>query len=173
MKFALRFLLSLLLATGMQNGRAELSEAQVQSAYIFNFIKFAEWPAAAIKPGDKIRLCTVGGEGLRATLAALDGRKVGEYLLQVMPGNSELASCHVLYIDAQEQRRYIPILKSLGTAPVLTISDIPDFAEHGGGIGLLRHNDKIVFEVNLASTRKAGLQLSGQMLNLAANIFGK
>jgi hypothetical protein len=31
----------------------------------------------------------------------------------------------------------------------------------------------MLFEVNLASTRQAGLKLSSQMLNLAANIFGK
>jgi hypothetical protein len=31
---------------------------------------------------------------------------------------------------------------------------------------------KVQFDINLASTRIAGLRLSSQMLNLAANIFG-
>ncbi len=56
---------------------------------------------------------------------------------------------------------------------MLTISDIPDFAERGGGIGLLYRENKVLFEINLASTRKAGLRLSSQMLNLATNIFGR
>jgi hypothetical protein len=142
---------------------------------VFNFIKFVEWPDSVIKPGNKIRLCVIGNDELHTSLSALDGRKVGEYEIQIIPhtGNEVLNACHVLYIGEHEQRRLVPIIKSLGDAPVLTISDIPGFAERGGSIGLLNRNDKVLFEVNLASTRKAELHLSGQMLNLATNIFGK
>jgi hypothetical protein len=177
MKTATRLLLAILLlaVSGVQTCRAELSELQVKSAYVFNFIKFVEWPDSVVKSGNKIRLCVIGNDELHASLSALDGRKVGEYQIQIIPhtGNEVLNTCHVLYIGEQEQRRLIPIIKSLGAAPVLTISDIPGFAERGGSIGLLSRNDRMLFEVNLASTRKAELRLSGQMLNLAANIFGK
>lgn len=177
MKPAPRFLLvGLLLLAGMSmQSRAELSEVQVKSAYVFNFIKFVEWPAGAIRPGDKLRLCVIGDDELHASLSALNGRKLGEYELQLVHVDSNPAwnACHVLFIGDREQRRLVPIIKSLGAAPVLTISDIPGFAERGGGIGLLNRNDKMLFEVNLASTRQAGLRLSSQMLNLASNIFGK
>jgi hypothetical protein len=172
----LALLLLLLAGMGTQPCRAELSELQVKSAYVFNFIKFVEWPAAAIKPTGKIRLCVIGDDGQYTSLSALDGRKIGEYELRVIPrlgSNENLNACHVLYIGEQERRRVIPIIKSLSYASVLTISDMPGFAERGGGIGLLHRDDRMLFEVNLASTRKAGLRLSGQMLNLAANIFGK
>ena len=177
MKSALRFLLGLFLLAGMgtQICRAGLSELQVKSAYVFNFIKFVEWPAGAIKTGDILRLCVIGNDGLQSSLSALSGRKAGAYELQVVHADNRttLSACHVLYIGEREQRRLVPIIKSLGNAPVLTISDIQGFAERGGGIGLLARNDRMLFEVNLASTRKAGLRLSSQMLNLAANIFGK
>ncbi len=177
MKPVLRFLLVLLLLAGMsmQSCRAELSEVQVKSAYVFNFLKFVEWPAGAIRPGDKLRLCVIGDDELHASLSALSERKLGEYELQLVHVDSNPAwnACNVLFIGEREQRRLVPIIKSLGAAPVLTISDIPGFAERGGGIGLLNRNEKMLFEVNLASTRQAGLRLSSQMLNLAANIFGK
>jgi len=177
MKSALRSLLLLLLLAGMsmQSCRAELSELQVKSAYVLNFIKFVEWPASAIRPGDKLRLCVIGNDELHASLSALNGHKLGEHELQLVHVDSNPAwnACNVLFIGEREQRRLGPIIKSLGAAPVLTISDIPGFAERGGGIGLLNRNDKMLFEVNLASTRQAGLRLSSQMLNLAANIFGK
>jgi hypothetical protein len=176
MKSAPQLLLTLLLLAGMsmQVCRAELSELQVKSAYVFNFIKFVEWPDKTIRTGDKLRLCVTGNDELLASLSTLKGRKAGAYEIQIMHADSDTIrkTCHVLYIGDQEQRRLITILKSLGTAPVLTISDIPGFAERGGGIGLLNRNDKMLFEVNLASTRQAGLHLSGQMLNLATNIFG-
>jgi hypothetical protein len=159
----------------VQPSHAELSAQQVKSAYVFNFIKFVEWPAQEIMAGGKIRLCVIGDDGLHASLSALDGRKVGEYALQVRASTepSRLDNCHVLFIGDQERRRLVPIIKSLHAAHVLTISDISGFAERGGGIGLLHTDDRMLFEVNLASTRKAGLRLSGQMLNLAANIFGR
>ncbi len=178
MKQTSRFLLTLVLLASMstQPCRAELSEVQIESAYIFNFIKFVEWPDSVVKSGGNIRLCIMGNDELHATLATLNGRDVGEYKLQIMPrnwGSESIDSCHVLYIDEQEQRRFIPILKSLGQRPVLTISDIPNFAERGGNIGLIYRENKVLFEVNLASARITGLRLSSQMLNLAANIFGK
>ena len=177
MKPAPRFLLMLFLLAGLstQNCRAELSELQVKSAYILNFIKFVEWPDGALRTGDKLRLCVIGNDELHASLSALNGRKLGEHKLQLIrvESNPAWSACNVLFIGEREQRRFLSIIKSLGAAPVLTISDIPDFAEHGGGIGLLDRNDKILFDVNLASTRQAGLKLSGQMLNLAANVFGK
>jgi hypothetical protein len=175
MKNTPRFLWVLLLLVAPPCS-GELSEVQVKSAYVFNFIKFVEWPAATVKPGDKIRLCVIGNEGLLTSLSALNGRKVGEYELHIPPrhsGNDGLGACHVLYIGEQEQRRFIQIIKSLDDTSTLTISDIPDFAERGGSIGLLNRGNRMLFEVNLATTRKAGLRLSSQMLNLATNIFGK
>jgi hypothetical protein len=177
MKSTPKFLLMLLLLAGMsmQCYSAERSELQVKSDYVFNFIKFVEWPDKALKTGEKLSLCVIGNDEQFASLSTLNGRKAGTHELLVMrPKRSEVRNtCHVLYIGKREQRRLTPIFKSLGSAPVLTISDIPGFAERGGGIGLLHRKNKILFEVNIASTRKAGLQLSGQMLNLAAHTFGK
>lgn len=154
---------------------AALSEVQIKSAYVYNFIQFVEWPINAVKTNDKLKVCVIGDNELLTSLSTLNGRKAGEHELQVMRADSTAVwnTCHVLYIGEHEQRRFIPIIKSLGTAPVLTISDIPDFALRGGGIGLLYRNNKMQFEVNLASTRQAGLRLSSQMLNLAANVLGK
>ncbi len=168
--------LPLLMAAGTTPCRAELTALQAESAYVFNFIKFVEWPASSIKSGDKLRLCVIGNDELHASLAALEGRRIGDHSLQVLlpqPGSSNLRDCQVLYIGAEEQRRLVPIIKSLGDAPVLTISDITDFAERGGGIGLLHRDNRMLFEINLASARRAGLQLSSQMLNLAANVYGR
>jgi hypothetical protein len=177
MKSTPKFLLILLLLAGMsmQCFSAERSELQVKSDYVFNFVKFVEWPDKALKTGDKLSLCVIGNDEQLASLSTLNGRKAGTHELLVMRADRSKVrnTCHVLYIGKREQRRLIPIFKSLGTAPVLTISDIPGFAERGGGIGLFHRKDKILFEVNITTTRKAGLRLSGQMLNLAAHIFGK
>lgn len=152
-----------------------MTEDQIKSAYVFNFAKFVEWPAGT-GTTDKVTLCIIGNDVLGGSLAALDGRKAGNRELHVVKSpeaDGHLNDCHLVFIGASEQRRFVAILKSLGDTPPLTISDIDDFSEKGGGIGLLYRENKIVFEVNLASVQKSKLRLPAQLLNLASYVFGR
>ena len=77
-----------------------MTEGQVKSAYVLNFIKFVEWPPGAIGPDNKITLCVIGNPAYGAAFAALDGRKAGIHELHVMqrdPGGN-LGNCHALFI---------------------------------------------------------------------------
>jgi len=50
---------------------------------------------------------------------------------------------------------------------MLTVSDIPSFAIHGGILGLKIVENRIRFEANPAVAKKAGLRLSAQLLRHA------
>jgi dihydroxyacid dehydratase/phosphogluconate dehydratase len=56
---------------------------------------------------------------------------------------------------------------------VLTVSDLPHFAERGGMIGLVRQQDRIRFEVNRTAAEKANLVLSSELLKLATKVIEK
>ncbi len=153
-----------------------LTEEQIKSAYVLNFIKFADWPAGVIPGDSKVTLCVMGNAPLGGALDVLDGRKAGKreiHLRQRAKFGDDLSGCHVLFIGESEQRWLTAVIKSLGDAPVLTISDIESFAERGGIIGLLHQENRILFEVNLAAARAGKLHLQGQMLNLATNVYGR
>ena len=153
----------------------DLSEDQIKSAYVYNFAKFVEWPAGAPRD-DKIVLCVVGNDVLGGTLSALEGRKAGGrelHIVQHTNASDSLNTCHLIYIGASEQRRFVAIIKALGETPALTISDIENFAEKGGSIGFVFRGNKIVFEVNFASVQKSKLRLPSQLLNLASYVFGR
>jgi YfiR/HmsC-like len=163
--------LILLLMLQVRLAVAEPSTDQIKSAYVLNFLKFTVWPSEA---EEKISLCVVGNNVLGGALAALDGRLVGKrrlYVVQFAYPDSQLNSCQAIFIG--ESERFAPILKMLADSPVLTISDIDDFAEKGGCIGLNYREDKIIFEVNQSSVRKSNLRLPGQLLNLAFNVYGR
>jgi len=149
------------------------TENQIKSAYVLNFIKFVDWPAGA--SDGKVTLCVMGNDPLRGTLSALDGRKAGARVIHIqhVKYDDELKGCQVLFIGDSEQRWLTAIIRALNDAPVLTISDIENFAERGGMIGLSSQENRIVFEVNLASARFGKLLLSGQMLNLATHVYGR
>lgn len=153
-----------------------LSESQIKAAYLYNFAKFVEWPPGALSADAEIVLCAVGNNILDGSLDSLNGRTVGNRQFRVVQRNfSELpfTGCNLLFIGKSEQQRFLVILKSLGNLPVLTLSDIDDFAEKGGAIGLLFRDNKVVFEVNLEPIRGAGLRLPSQLLNIATYVYGR
>ena len=153
----------------------DLSEDQIKAAYLYNFAKFTEWPAAVMPAASDMRVCIVGNGPVNEAITALQGRKIGEHTLNVMNykhTDSGLEQCQLLFLAQSEQSRFLVTLKALGNAPVLTLSDIDDFAEKGGGIGLVYHDDKVKFEVNLDAVRAANLHLPGQLLNIATHVYG-
>jgi hypothetical protein len=167
--------LTLLLGLDVRFCMADITEGQIKTAYVFNFIKFTDWPAG-VGADDKVTLCVVGSNALDGTLATLNDRKAGDRKLQVVHYNSadsNLSSCQVVFIGESEHSSFISIIQSLRNSPVLTISDIDDFAEKDGCIGLRYRENKVVFEVNLTSVQRSKLRLPGQLLNLASKVFGK
>ena len=118
----------------------------------------------------------VGSNVLGGALATLNDRMIGNRKLRVVYYNSDdpnLSSCQAVFIGEAEPNHFVSIIQSLRDSPVLTISDIDSFAEMGGCIGLLDHENRVVFEVNLTSVQRLGLRLPGQLLNLASRVFRK
>jgi hypothetical protein len=85
----------------------------------------------------------------------------------------EARGCRLVYIAASERHRLTGIIQELRQLNVLTVSDMEDFCEAGGMIGLLTGQNKISFEVNLTAVRKVRLTVSSKLLKLAKDIYGK
>jgi len=175
MAFFRRWLLVLLAGwqTVVANG---FSENQIKAAYLYNFAKFVEWPADVLPSDANLKLCVVGTDALDGALQDFEGRKAGEHVISVEThgfSDPSLTSCHMVFIGNSEAGHFVSLLKALANSPVLTLSDISDFAEKGGGIGLRFLDNKVVFEVNLESINTAGLRLPGQLLNIASYVYGR
>jgi hypothetical protein len=56
---------------------------------------------------------------------------------------------------------------------VLTVGDAPDFLERGGMIQFVLVANRVRFEVNLDAAREAGLQLSAELLKVAAKVVAQ
>jgi dihydroxyacid dehydratase/phosphogluconate dehydratase len=54
---------------------------------------------------------------------------------------------------------------------LLTVSDIPHFAERGGVIGLVSQEDRIRFEVNRSTAEESHLLLSSELLKVAVRVI--
>lgn len=171
---ARRMLCALLLLGAAAGGLAQpASEHAVKAGFVFNFIKFTQWPAGDEAVSAPLRLCSTGAEALQGQLAQLQGRAMGGRALEVVPGAvaAKVRQCDVLFIGEGDADRLDALLRGLGNAPVLTVGDLPGFVQAGGMIGLRIEANRVRFDVNLAVAQRSGLVLNSQMLKLAGKVL--
>lgn len=156
------------LAAPAQVDRA--SEDSVKAGFIYNFAKFAEWPAAS---DEALRICALDAHPLDGHLAKLAGRMVHNREIQVIfrIQPPDWRACHVLFVSAASGERGDMALKALSGLPVLTVGEQPGFAQRDGMIELHVVDNRMRFDVNLAMVQRTGLKLSSQMLKLAARVW--
>ncbi len=167
-------LLGMALAGWALPGGAQISEAELKGAFIFNFGKYVEWPAEALgaSPGELI-LCLVGPQNeLFNVLSEKQGKTVQSRVLRVRAARRDenLKTCHLLVIDESEGEHIEGILRRSAGNPVLTINGSGRFLEAGGIIGLVTVDDKLRFDVNLTAARKNNLVVSSSLLRLARTV---
>jgi len=169
------FSVAALAASGPSSVAAELSrsrEYELKAAFLFNFIKFTEWPAAELaKAEDPIVIAVVGADPFGPALEkTVEGEKVHDRAISVrrFPRmEAAAANSHVVFVGASEANNVAAILRLLDGKAVLTVSDLDNFAERGGIIHLEKENNRIVFEINVEAVKRAGLVMNAQLLKLA------
>lgn len=149
---------------------ARETEAKVKVAYVYNFPKFVDWPGDELGPASgPIRLCVIGDDPIRTLLGELSVRKVRSRSIEVVHQKEPraLAACHLLWVARSEAPRLEQLLQAVQGRPVLTVSDIPGFADRGGMVGFVTEANRVRVEINPAAARQAGLSLSAKLLEIA------
>lgn len=168
-------LTALLLITPLQAQDARPTESQVKAAYLYNFGKFVRWPDRNASP-DSLAICILGkdpfGAVLDSTVAGenIDGRKI---TVKRLSGLQEAAQCSVLFVSSSEESHLAAILPAAQRLRMLTVSDMRNFAQRGGAIGLLTEQGKIRFEVNRTAAEQSHLVLSSELLKVAIKVIEK
>lgn len=164
-----------LLAYCCQTFAVDLPEEQIKAGYLYNFAKFTEWPSTTLPSAADIQVCLLGSGLVIDAMDALDGKSTGEHHLHIqhIAREQQASNCQVLFISQSEQARFQVALQAVKNMPILTVSDIENFAEAGGAIGFLVRDSKVKFEVNLETVRNSTLHLPGQLLNIAYHVYGE
>jgi hypothetical protein len=155
-----------------------VQEDKLKAVYVFNFIRFTEWPLdPKALPVKQTNLAIFGNNDLLNILHGKSFRKtsLGAHLntFSCSTPASCISHAQALFIDRSERGNLEEILSLLSNKPVLTISDIPAFAEKGGMIELQRHNGAIRFRINLQAIKRANLYVSSQLLQMAEMVGNK
>lgn len=186
-----------LAAVGLSKNATEV-EYEVKAAFIYNFIKFTEWPTEKQESQDSSHQMTIGILGdnpFGSTFNPIIGKEAhGQKIALVeIPGFHEFYSkyqnkdkafaayltqyqemieaCDVLFICESEKDHIDELLSYLSGKMILTISDLSGFAKKGGIIGFVKDNNKVRFEINLEAARKEGIKIRAQLLKLAKELY--
>jgi hypothetical protein len=165
---------ALVVAAGLMLGVAPAALAQsapepvLKAAFLYNFAKFAEWPADAA-PADPLTICVFGDAAIADALdetvkgRTVDGRKT--VVVRVKPEG--FRGCHVLYLSGLDAKRAQAIIDDLKSAPVLTVGDREQFAQSGGIAGLFVEQGRMRFAINVEAAQRGRLRISSRLLSLA------
>jgi len=167
---AMRLLCGVMLLLTLTPARAAPTEYELKAAFIYQIARFVEWPSP---PGAltsaPLRLCVLGGNPFGQTLETIRGKPVNERRMEVslLDMNADTRECNLLFIAAPAERHLERIAALSRGSGMLTIGDTEGFAQRGAIVNFFLENGKIRFEINLETSRRAGLKISSQLLKLA------
>ena len=145
----------------------------VRLGFVVNFARYVEWPESSLKIGAPILICAAPGDtGMAEKLDELSKQTVHNRRIKVrlLSRPDEVGSCKILFLPAELTTPLSDWLRAAKQGGALTVSDLPDFAEAGGMIGLVSVNGRYRFDINLGAARQSNLQISAYLFKLARTV---
>lgn len=154
------------------------TEYDIKAVFLLNFTRFIEWPVSddEVAENQPIVIGVLGDDPFGPGLdQAVRGERVNNRPLVVkrMTRLDGSMNCAALFISRSERHRIGEILERLKGQPVLTVSDIPQFAEAGGMVGLVSEGGKIRLRINVEVAKASSLAISSKLLRPAQIVSTK
>ena len=152
-----------------------VSEERVKAAYLYSFAKFIEWPSGSFQsPSSPFHFCVVNNRSFQAELdRTVKGKSVAGRTIEVVSvlDAEQSRTCHLLFVDASQERQSHQIIQALHGASVLFVGETRNFIDAGGTIGFLMEDDHVYFEINQQQATVAGLYVSSRLLSVAKRVI--
>ena len=146
-------------------------EYYLKAAYLYNFARLVEWPEQVFShPETPIRLCLIGQNPFGQALNTIQDKKVKNRTLKITTEVDilSLSTCQILFVGEQKTLAMDDILKLANKHPILTVSELENFAHKKGHIRLfLADRETLSLEINLGVLEQSGLRISSRVLTLA------
>jgi hypothetical protein len=167
-------------------------EYQIKAAFLYNFIKFVDWPKEKVAdPNTPLTIGIIGKDPFQDAFEPLQEKEAKDRRVVIQrfegfveleksgkkkkdqphPKSQDIQKCHLLFICPSESERIPDIIASIKGHSVLTVADTKDFLESGGIINFIMEEQKVRFEINVTTARQARLQIRSQLLRLAKRVI--
>ena len=138
------------------------SEYRIKAAYLYNFVKYVDWPEKKAA----ILICVAGQNPFGTVLESL----VRNERVRGVPLATEVilepkAGCDVLFTPRTSN---VPTyLKAVAGMPTLTVGETDRFIEQGGLVRFIVDGKNVRFEINPVAADRVKLRISSRLLQLA------
>jgi hypothetical protein len=170
---------------------AQYQEYEVKAAFLYNFLKFIDWPEEKMSQnGKQIIIGIIGEDPFGPTLDIFKDKTVENRTLivkrfeglrqlkemaekdkQAGEKLKSLKTCHLLFICPSERKLVREIIDLVDKNGVLTVGDTEEIIKSGGIIGFTMEDNKIRFDINLTAAEKTGIKIRSQLLRLAKKVI--
>ena len=140
------------------------AEYRVKAAFLYNFVKFVEWPAD--QSTEPLIICVAGRNPFGTLLENMvrgetaNGRRlVARVILEPDP------DCEVVFVP--EGAATGAYLRAARRNPTLTIGESSTFIAQGGIVRFYIDSGNVRFEINPGAAEQAGIRISSRLLELA------
>jgi hypothetical protein len=146
-----------------------IQEYTAKSVLTLNLARFVTWPPDTFTENNStLNLCILGDDNIMQAFNLIEKKSVEDKILAIRSINQSknLDNCQLVYVGSDSNlssQFYDDSYKK----HILTIGETDDFLSHGGMVFLEISAEKINIHVNIAATKKAGVQISSRVLKLA------
>jgi hypothetical protein len=157
----------LLLAGVALQSQAVSLEYRLKAGYLFNFVKFVEWPADAHE--GPLTICVAGRNPFGDVLTEIvRGETVNEQKLATRVILTPEPGCHVVFVPRDVAGT--PYLRAARSSPTLTVGETPGFIAQGGIVNFVREEEKVRFQISAEAADRAHLRISSHLLRLGRQV---
>jgi hypothetical protein len=156
-----------MLAAWCVAAHAQVDEAQLKAAFVYNFAALTNWPDAA---STSLVLCTHRSvePPFERALDRLRGKEARGRTIEPRAMGAEATGCDIVVVDAAHVSA-VAALAATGST-VLTICDCTATAREGAAISLVREGSKLRFDIDRRTLGTARLTLSSKLMRLARRL---
>lgn len=170
---AIWLLLLTLLVTPAARGQEAVPVEQLKAAFLYNFVRFVEWPTNALgSDSTPITLGVIGSDRFASELATLLKEKKAHnhpLVVKKLSNAADSATCQVVYLADGEAKHPGAVVEATRKKPILLVGEADDFLDNGGMINILQdeRQKRLLFDINPQTAEQSNLTISSHLLRLA------
>lgn len=153
------------------------TEQSIKAAYLYKFAAYVEWPKHVFASrSTPVTIGVFGADALAKELAEItaertvQGRRIETRLIRRDAVPYELDGIHILFVARSGIGDLAELAESARAHSVLVVTEDGDAFDRGSVINFRPVNQRIRFDVSLASADKNHLKLSSRLLAVAEHV---
>ncbi len=154
-----------------QAASASQSEYALKSVFLYNFVRFIDWPDSAFaSPTEPLIIGIMGDDPFGSLLnEAIEGEKYHNRPIRIdhFRTPADIKRVHLLFVSHANAGRVEQVLAAVAGKSVVTVSETEDFLNRGGMITLTAEQNRVRLRINPAALHAANLAVSSKLLRVA------